>query len=128
MTLTLNIPDLLLRRLEAVCDNVPRALLEGFAADAYRAGTLSRAEVGQLLEHESIWQTEAFLSAHEAWPAPTFDEVGEDIAAVRRLCGGPPPDKSLGWNESSDATCSAIRPQSSAWVSSKSRTHVTPRP
>jgi hypothetical protein len=83
MTLTLNIPDPVLRRFETVCDNVPRALLEGFAADACRAGTLSHAEVGQLLEHESIWQTEAFLSAHEAWPAPTFDEVGEELPALR---------------------------------------------
>jgi hypothetical protein len=83
MTLTLNIPDPLLRQLEAICDDVPRALLEGFAADAYRTGTLSRAEVGQLLEHESIWQTEAFLSTHDAWPTPTFDEIAEDLFTLR---------------------------------------------
>jgi hypothetical protein len=55
MNLTLNIPEPLLRQLEAVCDDVPRAVLEGFAAQAYRTGTLSRAQVGQLLEHGSIW-------------------------------------------------------------------------
>jgi hypothetical protein len=83
MNLTLNIPEPLLRQLEAVCDDVPRAVLEGFAAQAYRTGTLSRAEVGQLLEHGSIWQTEAFLSTHDAWPAPSLDEVVEDICTLR---------------------------------------------
>lgn len=83
MNLTLNIPDPLLRRLEAVCDDVPRAVLEGFAAEAYRTGTLSRAEVGLLLAHESTWETEDFLSTHAAWPAPTFDEIAEDLSAHR---------------------------------------------
>jgi len=83
VTLILNIPDPLLRRLESTCDDVPRALLEGFAADAYRSGTLSRAELGQLLAHESVSQTEAFLSDHHAWPTPSLDEVAEDLLALR---------------------------------------------
>jgi hypothetical protein len=36
MTLTLNIPDPVLRRLEATCQDIPTAVLEGFAADGYR--------------------------------------------------------------------------------------------
>jgi hypothetical protein len=88
MNLTLTIPDPLLRQLEAVCDDVPRAVLEGFAAEAYRTGTLSRAEIGLLLGHESTRETEAFLSAHAAWPAPTFDEVAADLSALREA---PPP-------------------------------------
>ena len=83
MTLTLDIPDPLLRRLEAVCQDVPRAVLEGFAADAYRSGTLSRAEVGELLAHESVWDTEAFLSTHDAWPATSPDDVANDLDALR---------------------------------------------
>jgi hypothetical protein len=83
MTLILNIPDPLLRQLESICDAMPRAMLEGFAADAYRTGTLSRAEVGQLLAHASVWQTEAFLSDHHAWPTPRVDEVAEDLLALR---------------------------------------------
>lgn len=81
--MTLTIPDPLLRRLEAVCDDLPRAPLDGFAADAYRTGTLSRAELGQLLEHTSVWQTEALLSAHQVWPGPTVDELTADVRALR---------------------------------------------
>jgi hypothetical protein len=46
MTLTLNFPDPVLRRLEATCQDIPTAVLEGFAADGYRDETLSRTEVG----------------------------------------------------------------------------------
>jgi len=85
MTLTLNIPEPLLRRLEATCTDLPRAVLEGFAAESYRSGTLSRAEVGELLDHQSRWETENFLAAHEAWPAPTLDEVANDIKQLRLM-------------------------------------------
>jgi len=80
MTLTLNIPEPLLRRLEASCTDLPRAVLESFAVESYRSGTLSSAEVGELLGHLSRWETENFLAAHEAWPAPTLDEVARDYS------------------------------------------------
>ncbi|WP_407702757.1 UPF0175 family protein [Thiorhodovibrio litoralis] len=82
MTLTLNIPDPLLRRLETQCADVPRRVLEGFAAEAYRSGSLSRAEVGQLLEHESLWETEAFIASHDVWPSPSVGEAARDIETL----------------------------------------------
>jgi hypothetical protein len=85
MTLTLNIPEQLMRRLESVCNDVPRAVLEGFAVEAYRTGTLSRAEIGQLLEHQSTWETEEFLSAHHVWPAPSVDEVAKDMDNLGKM-------------------------------------------
>lgn len=85
MTLTLTIPDPLLKRLETLCTDVPTAVLEGFAVEAYRSGTLSRAEIGNLLGHASPWDTEAFLAEHDAWPAPTLDEVNADIERLRTI-------------------------------------------
>lgn len=83
MTLTLNIPDPVLRRLQSLCTDVPRAVLEGFAVESYRTGTLSRAEIGDLLGHTSIWDTQEFLAEHHAWPAPTLEEATSDIASLR---------------------------------------------
>jgi len=83
MTLTLNIPDPVLRRFQSLCTYVPRAVLEGFAVESYRTGTLSRAEIGDLLGHTSHWDTQAFLAEHQAWPAPTLEEVTTDIASLR---------------------------------------------
>jgi hypothetical protein len=83
MTLTLDIPDPVLRRLQSLCTDVPRAVLGGFAVESYRTGTLSRAEIGDLLGHTSRWDTQAFLAERQAWPAPTLDEVTSDIASLR---------------------------------------------
>lgn len=76
MVLTLNIPDVLASSLG---QDVRRTVLEGFAVEAYRSGTLSCAEVRVLLGHESRWDTEAFLSAHDAWPDPSVADVEEDL-------------------------------------------------
>jgi hypothetical protein len=85
MTLTLNIPDPVLRRFEATCQDIPTAVLEGFAADGYRNGTLSRAEVGELLGHRTRWETEDLLARHDAWPAPTLADVTEDLEQLKDL-------------------------------------------
>jgi len=76
MTLTLDIPDKLMA---ALGKDAPRAVLEGFAVEAYRSGTLSCAEIRQLLGHASRWDTEAFLSSHDAWPDPTTEEVENEL-------------------------------------------------
>ena len=84
-TTTLKKSTYLPKLLHKVCDDVSRAVLEGFAADAYRSGKLSRAEIGELLEHQSLWDTQSVLAEHEAWPAPTLDEVAQDVASLRRI-------------------------------------------
>ncbi|WP_089727990.1 UPF0175 family protein [Candidatus Thiosymbion oneisti] len=83
MRLTLDIPDPLVGHLTDIGENLSQAVLEGFAADAYRSGQLSRAEVGHLLGHDSVWETEEFLSRHDAWPSPSLDEVLSDLRHLR---------------------------------------------
>jgi len=85
MTLALDIPDAVLRRIEATCPDIPSAVLEGFAADCYRNGTLSRTEVGELLGHRTRWETEDLLARHDAWPAPTLADVAEDLEQLKDL-------------------------------------------
>ena len=83
MKIALEIADPLINPLMAIGESLSRSVLEGFAADAYRSGTLSRSGVGRLLGHHSVWETEAFLSRHDAWPSPTRDEVLSDLAHLR---------------------------------------------
>lgn len=78
MTVTLTIPDALSACLERVQPALSGILLDGFAVEAYRQGILSAAEVRVLMKHESRWETEDFLAAHEAWPGTTADEVAAD--------------------------------------------------
>jgi len=78
MIMTLDIPETLTAPLKRAEASLPRVLLEGFAVEAYRQGILSAAQVRVLMGHESRWETEDFLSAHDAWPGATVKQVMED--------------------------------------------------
>ena len=85
MTVTLTIPDVLAPVLSGVQPNLERAILEAFAVEGYRQGTLSAAEVRVLLGHDSRWETEDFLSAHHSWPGTTVEQVVEDGRKLQAL-------------------------------------------
>jgi hypothetical protein len=62
MTVSIDIPDDLERRLRDGWADLPRRALEAVAIEAYRTQALTTAEVGRLLGFESRWEVEAFLS------------------------------------------------------------------
>jgi hypothetical protein len=87
MTVTLTIPDALAESLSRAQPTLPRAILEGFAAEGYRQGVLSAAEVRVLLGHDSRWETEDFLAARDTWPGTTAEQVAEDGRKLSALLG-----------------------------------------
>ncbi|WP_456425911.1 UPF0175 family protein [Rhodocaloribacter sp.] len=54
-------------RLQASWGNLSRHTVEAPAVEAYRDEMLSAAEAGRLLEHNSCWETEAFLHGMQAY-------------------------------------------------------------
>lgn len=87
MTLSLTIPDALTSTLDRAQAALPQVLLDGFAVEAYRQGMLSAAEVRVLMGHESRWETEDFLSSHDAWPGTTVADTEEDGRSLNALLG-----------------------------------------
>ena len=85
MQVTLNIPDIIARQLTPDKAGLSRVIVENMAAQAYRSGILSSREVSLLLAHESRWETEDFLSAHDAWPGLTAEDAAEDSRTLSRL-------------------------------------------
>lgn len=85
MTVTITIPDVLAPSLNRAQPSLRRVVLDGFAVEAYRQGVLSAAEVGVLMGHDSRWETEDFLAAHEAWPGTTAEQVAEDGRKLNAL-------------------------------------------
>jgi hypothetical protein len=85
VTVTLDIPDVLAQSMGAAPDIIQRAVLEGFAVESYRSGSLSSADIRELLGHSSRWQTEEFLAQHGAWPDPSEAEVEEDLRNLAAL-------------------------------------------
>lgn len=85
MTVTLNIPDILAVPLSKVEPTLPHVILESFAVQGYRQGILSAAQVRTLLEHDSRWETEEFLAAHDAWPDTSMAEVASGAASLKEM-------------------------------------------
>jgi hypothetical protein len=85
MQVILEIPDDVASTLPS-SDRSPGGLsatvLEYFAVEAYRQTRLSSAQVGRLLGHSSRWETEDFLSSHDAWPGLTAEEAAEDARTL----------------------------------------------
>lgn len=85
MQVILNIPDGIARQLTPDVTGISRVIVENMAAQAYRSGILSSREVSILLGHESRWETEDFLAAHDAWPGLTEEEAAEDSRTLNSL-------------------------------------------
>jgi len=85
MQVVLNIPDIIAQQLTPDATGISQVIVENMAAQAYRSGILSSREVSVLLGHESRWETEDFLAAHDAWPGLTVDEAAEDSRALNLL-------------------------------------------
>ena len=60
-------------------------MLESLAVEGYRSGRLSSFTVGQMLGHQSRWETQDFLAAHNAWPAQTVEEFESEMAGIAEL-------------------------------------------
>jgi hypothetical protein len=69
MILDVPIPESLRDSLERGLPDLGRAALEGVAVKGYRSGTLSLAQVRELLGLSSRWDAQDFLASMGAWPS-----------------------------------------------------------
>lgn len=83
MNVAISIPDDVGRALAAQAGSVPRAVLEAVAIESYRSGAITSAQVQEMLELNSRWETESFLHRAEAFHDYTMDDLDKDIAAIR---------------------------------------------
>ena len=83
MNVAIDIPDEIGQVLAAQAGGLSRAVLEAVAAEAYRSGTITTAQVQQMLGLRSRWETVAFLRRAEAYHDYTMDDLERDIASVR---------------------------------------------
>lgn len=83
MNVAIDIPDDIGRVLATQAGGLSRAVLEAVAIEAYRAGVITPAQVQQMLEMKSRWETESFLRRADAYHDYTTDDLERDIAAIR---------------------------------------------
>ncbi len=83
MQVTIQLPDDMAEALGGSSE-IPRRLLEGFAADGYRAGTLSRGQVRRLLGLD-YWQADEFLTRHGALREYSLADLELDRESLSKL-------------------------------------------
>lgn len=79
MEVTINLPEDIVKVFAANGENLERKILEATALEGYRAGSLSRAQVGRLLGL-SRFEVDAFLKSHDA----PLNYAVEDLDADRQ--------------------------------------------
>ncbi len=82
---TLDIPEELSVALAASGHDLPRAVMESAALEAYRERKISTVQLRRLLGFESRHELDGFLKAHEVWLEYGPDELQRDREAHRKL-------------------------------------------
>jgi hypothetical protein len=83
MEVTIELPDDIARTL-GNAKEMPRKVLEAFVAEAYREQRLSRRQLSQVLGYD-YWQTEEFLTQHEARRPFTLADLQVDRNSLASL-------------------------------------------
>ena len=86
-TIEILLPDALVKALGASPADLPRRTVEVLATEAYRAGKISHAQVGEILELDR-WQTDGFLKQREAHRVWQGEEFSSDLTSLRALSKG----------------------------------------
>jgi predicted HTH domain antitoxin len=87
MEIEIELPEDVGRQLEAQwgAEGLPRKALESLAAEAYRSGVITTAEVQRVLGLSSRWETEDFLKRAQAYLDYTESDLEHDASAIRQV-------------------------------------------
>jgi len=81
MQITLEVPDEIAEGLK----DLPRALLEGFALEGYRSGTLTEEQVRRILGYGTRMQVHGFLKEHGVYLNYGREDLEQDMETLRQL-------------------------------------------
>jgi len=81
MQITLEVPDEIAEGLK----DLPRALLESFALEGYRSGTLTEEQVRRVLGYGTRMQVHGFLKEHGVYLNYGLEDLEQDMQTLRQL-------------------------------------------
>jgi Uncharacterised protein family (UPF0175) len=85
MKITIDLPDNVANQLQS--HNISRRVLELIAADYYRQERIGAAEVRQMLNFPSRWETYEFLKHEKAYLPYTENDLEQDVQTIRNVLG-----------------------------------------
>ena len=81
MQITLEVPDEIAQDRQ----DLPRTLLESFALEGYRSGTLTEEEIRKVLGYGTRMQVDGFLKAHGVYLDYTLGDLDRDTEISREF-------------------------------------------
>ena len=87
MEVLLQVPDDIFETLRVRWADLPRRAVELLAAESYRAGVLTSAEVQRMLGFETRMQTDEFLKQEHAYLHYSVEDFQRDMETLERLSG-----------------------------------------
>ena len=85
-TFEISLNDTLVKALGEEPEELPRKTMEAVVAQSYRAGKITHAQVGEILDLDR-WQTDAFLNNAQASRPWENEEFATDLQTIRELTG-----------------------------------------
>jgi len=85
MQITIEISDNIANQLQLQPTNISHRILELIVADNYRQGHIGAAQVRQMLNFSSRWETYEFLKREKAYLPYTEDDLEQDSQAIRKV-------------------------------------------
>ncbi|MEQ8958494.1 MAG: UPF0175 family protein [Coleofasciculus sp. C2-GNP5-27] len=85
MRITIELPDDIANQLQLQPAKISRQILELLVADHYRKGHIGAAQVRQMLNFSSRWETYEFIKREKAYLPYTEDDLEQDSQAIRNV-------------------------------------------
>ena len=85
MTITLNLPEDIVKELTAQGEDISQAALESLALEEYRMGRLSEEQIRRMLGLATRFDVHAFLKQHKTYLNYTEADLDQDLAMARAL-------------------------------------------
>lgn len=83
----LELPDDIAQQLGRSEHELSRRALEALAAESYRRGEITVAQVGRMLGLASRWEADAFLKERQAFLHYNQADLEADVQAIRQATG-----------------------------------------
>jgi hypothetical protein len=82
---TLDVPDELAKALSLQCADLPRAVFEAAAVEAYRERRITTAQLRRILGFEDRYALDGFLKEREVWLDYTVEDFEREREILRKL-------------------------------------------
>lgn len=83
-TIEISVPDALVKALGVDTATLSRRAIEALVAQAYRAGKITHAQAGEMLNLDR-WETDRFLKGAQAYRPSETEEFVSDLERLQQL-------------------------------------------